>query len=176
MDHSLYTLDALLALLNQRFPGVDLDISQREFGDGSSVACLSVDRQVRAAWRGRLIAPPPLDGVTPRGPKEYFDLRFYPKHDASAPSVAEVLDWPAARARVHELKTWPEFFAAVVEGWKPFEIRQNDRGFRVGDLLLLREYLPDEKKFSGRECKRRVTYITEWEQKPGTVVMALVPA
>lgn len=44
----------------------------------------------------------------------------------------------------HELKTWPEPFAAMVDGRKAFEIRRDDRNFAVGDALLLREYEPPE--------------------------------
>lgn len=41
--------------------------------------------------------------------------------------------------KVHELKTDPDVFAAVTRGDKTHEIRLNDRGFAVGDTLLLRE-------------------------------------
>ena len=40
---------------------------------------------------------------------------------------------------VHELKTDPAVFQAVKEGRKPWEIRKNDRGFKVGDELWLKE-------------------------------------
>ncbi len=39
----------------------------------------------------------------------------------------------------HELKTDAEPFLDIVRGIKTFEIRVNDRGFKVGDTLLLRE-------------------------------------
>ena len=41
--------------------------------------------------------------------------------------------------REHELKTDPQVFDDVVEGRKPFEIRKDDRGYEVGDLLKLRK-------------------------------------
>jgi hypothetical protein len=41
----------------------------------------------------------------------------------------------------HELKTWPGPFAAVLSGEKTHEVRKNDRGYAVGDRLLLREYV-----------------------------------
>ena len=42
----------------------------------------------------------------------------------------------------HELKTWPEYFAPTAAGVKTFEVRRDDRGFRVGDRLRLREFEP----------------------------------
>ena len=42
----------------------------------------------------------------------------------------------------HELKTWPEFFTETRSGRKKFELRRNDRDFRVGDQLLLKEWDP----------------------------------
>lgn len=59
----------------------------------------------------------------------------------------------------HELKTWPEFFEAVQSGEKSFEVRKNDRNFSVGDTLWLREYLPDDRRFTGRSISRTVTYV-----------------
>ena len=62
----------------------------------------------------------------------------------------------------HALKTWPEYFEEMREGRKKFEIRYNDRAFRVGDILLLREYLPTTKCYTGRELKAVVTYMLDF--------------
>lgn len=61
--------------------------------------------------------------------------------------------------RVHSLKTWPEYFEPVLAGVKTFEIRKNDRGFKVGDILALEEYEPGTERYTGRICYRRVLYI-----------------
>lgn len=60
---------------------------------------------------------------------------------------------------VHELKTWPGSFQAVAAGVKRVELRANDRGFRVGDLLRLEEYDPDTATYTGMGCVRRVTHV-----------------
>lgn len=61
---------------------------------------------------------------------------------------------------IHRLKTWPQFFDAVACGVKGFEIRKDDRGFEVGDVLLLQEFDPyqGEGSYSGREVSRLVLY------------------
>lgn len=43
----------------------------------------------------------------------------------------------------HELKIWPQFYRRVADGSKTFEIRDNDRGFQMGDTCELREYDPE---------------------------------
>lgn len=59
----------------------------------------------------------------------------------------------------HELKTWPEYFQAVWKGLKKFEVRKNDRDFKVGDTLYLREWDPVTEKYTGREARVEVTYV-----------------
>jgi hypothetical protein len=61
--------------------------------------------------------------------------------------------------RVHELKTWPQFFDALVDGRKKFEIRENDRGFAVGDTLVLKEFLPFSNVYTGREIRFLVSFM-----------------
>ena len=73
----------------------------------------------------------------------------------------------------HELKTWPEYFAAVDEGRKTFEIRKADRLYAVGDILHLREWDSDTDQYTGRGMWVRVTYITNWKQVDGYIVMGI---
>lgn len=40
----------------------------------------------------------------------------------------------------HALKTAPEHFQALMDGTKTAELRKDDRGFAVGDVLLLCEW------------------------------------
>ncbi|WP_080869192.1 ASCH/PUA domain-containing protein [Aneurinibacillus migulanus] len=75
--------------------------------------------------------------------------------------------------KTHELKTEPPYFQAVLDGRKRFEIRKNDRGFEEGDKLLLKEYDADVHVFTGRRIEVTVTYITDYEQQPGYVVLSI---
>jgi hypothetical protein len=59
----------------------------------------------------------------------------------------------------HELKIEPQYFDAVQNGSKRFEIRKDDRGFAVGDILSLREYNVENQTYSGRRIQVRVTYL-----------------
>lgn len=44
---------------------------------------------------------------------------------------------------VHDLKTWPAYYEAIVAGLKPWEYRKADRPYAVGDVLRLREWNPE---------------------------------
>lgn len=59
----------------------------------------------------------------------------------------------------HELKTWPEYFRAVASGLKNFEVRKNDRDYKVGDILILQEFDPETNEYTGEYVGREVTYI-----------------
>ncbi len=58
----------------------------------------------------------------------------------------------------HELKCWPEFYEDIASNVKTFEIRKDDRDFRVGDIMRLREWDPKTKQYSGRVTDRHIVY------------------
>lgn len=62
----------------------------------------------------------------------------------------------------HELKIWPEYFKAVREGRKTFEVRVNDRDFKEGDTVELMEWVPDtiigEKPYPGMFTGARLKF------------------
>jgi hypothetical protein len=66
---------------------------------------------------------------------------------------------PAGNA-IHYLKIWPAFFEDIHIGLKRFEVRVNDRNYRVGDWLRLREFDPKSGAYTGREELVEVTYVT----------------
>ena len=74
----------------------------------------------------------------------------------------------------HILKILPEFFQLVQDRTKTFEIRPNDRDYRNGDTVKLREYDSDRPE-SERLNDRTYVVITEFLQKPGSVVFSLLP-
>lgn len=81
---------------------------------------------------------------------------------------------PGGIEGVHRLKTLPEFFAKIAAKEKTFEIRKNDRPYKIGDLLVLEEW-SEATGYTWREENRFITYITEYAQQPGFIVMGLKP-
>ena len=73
---------------------------------------------------------------------------------------------------VHELKCVQPFFDDIEAGRKTFEIRRNDRDFQIGDVLLLIEH-PLQRNKGPRIFAAEVVYMTDFEQKPGYVVMGI---
>lgn len=73
----------------------------------------------------------------------------------------------------HHLKITPEFFDAQIRGNKNFEIRKNDRDYHTGDYLDLREW--DGERYTGRRWHVYITFITDYAQVPGVVVLGTCP-
>jgi hypothetical protein len=78
----------------------------------------------------------------------------------------------------HTLKTWPEYWDAVDCGDKTFEVRRDDRNFKVGDTVQLIRW--DKAILPANDghycCTRRIVYILHGDRfgiEPGYVVMGL---
>lgn len=56
----------------------------------------------------------------------------------------------------HEVKCWKAPFAAVKSGAKPWELRFNDRDYRVGDTLRQREWDDVDCRYTGDETSHRI--------------------
>lgn len=84
---------------------------------------------------------------------------------------------------IHELKLHTRYFYSVVDMSKPFEVRKNDRDYKKGDELLLKEFVPkgyfeewEEEAYTGQICHRVITYVLkggEYGLEKGYVILGL---
>lgn len=61
----------------------------------------------------------------------------------------------------HVLKTLAPYFDAVADGSKTFELRKNDRGYKVGDVLVLQRWA-EPGPLQDRDAaplRKRVSYV-----------------
>lgn len=74
---------------------------------------------------------------------------------------------------IHELKIDKQYFDAVIENKKTFEVRKNDRDFHVGDFLALNEMF--EGAYTGRSVLTLVRYILDEPEycKDGFITMGI---
>lgn len=78
---------------------------------------------------------------------------------------------------IHTIKTWPGPFRAIESGEKRHEIRKDDRGYQVGDTLMLHEWDPRECEYTGATSTVTVTYKTEGGERgppPGLCVLSIL--
>lgn len=59
-------------------------------------------------------------------------------------------------------RIWPEYFKLVKSGKKNFELRLADFKIKVGDTLVLEEYNPKTKKYTGRKISKKVKYLLKF--------------
>ena len=60
---------------------------------------------------------------------------------------------------LHKLKILPEFYEDVKSGAKNWELRKDDRGYKVGDTIWLKEWDKDLQVFTGRMLTALVIYV-----------------
>ena len=85
--------------------------------------------------------------------------------------------------KVIKKKAWPEMFEAVLNGEKKFDLRLDDEEMNKGDTLVLEEYDPEKKEYTGRKIEKKIGFVMKtkeikfWSQedsdKYGYVVVSL---
>ncbi len=58
-----------------------------------------------------------------------------------------------------EKKVWPEYFDKILQGVKTYELRLADFACGPGDVLILKEWDPTTKQYTGRVVEKTVTYV-----------------
>ncbi|OHA28498.1 MAG: hypothetical protein A3C08_01905 [Candidatus Taylorbacteria bacterium RIFCSPHIGHO2_02_FULL_47_18] len=61
--------------------------------------------------------------------------------------------------KIIKKKIHPEYFDAVASGKKCYEFRVADFNVAEGDVLVLQEWDPSEKKYTGRELQKKISYV-----------------
>ena len=61
----------------------------------------------------------------------------------------------------HKKKTWPQDFQKILDGKKTFDLRLADWKCHEGDTLVLQEWDPQTKKYTGRSIEKEITYIVK---------------
>lgn len=61
--------------------------------------------------------------------------------------------------KIIKKKIWPEYFEKVGCGKKKFEVRLADFDIEEGDILVLEEYDPKIKQYTGRSIRKKASYI-----------------
>ena len=57
----------------------------------------------------------------------------------------------------------PSYFADVASGKKNYDLRLNDFEANEGDTLLLEEWDPETKQYTGRSVEKKVTYVGKFK-------------
>jgi len=60
-------------------------------------------------------------------------------------------------------KTWPGWFDDVQAGKKKFELRLNDFVIKEGDTLVLQEWNPQTKEYTGRQVEKISTDVRQFK-------------
>ncbi len=60
-------------------------------------------------------------------------------------------------------KILPQYFQEIMDGSKTFELRLNDFIIKTGDLLVLKEYNPETKEYTGRTLEKKVLGVNQFK-------------
>ena len=60
-------------------------------------------------------------------------------------------------------KMWPAEFEAVIAGKKKIDIRVADFGINEGDTLVLEEWNPETKQYTGRSINKKIVFVMKFK-------------
>ena len=60
-------------------------------------------------------------------------------------------------------KAWSKIFEDVLSGKKRFDLRLADFDIKEGDTLILEEWNPETKKYTGRKLEKKAGYILKFD-------------
>ncbi|MBS3124529.1 DUF3850 domain-containing protein [Candidatus Woesearchaeota archaeon] len=63
-----------------------------------------------------------------------------------------------------EKKLWPKFFQRILDGEKKYELRLADFDCQPGDTLVLREWDPQTKNYTGRTLEKEITFVIKTKE------------
>lgn len=79
----------------------------------------------------------------------------------------------------HAVKTWMNFYSDQEKGNKMFELRKDDRPYKVGDFFLSQEFDSKSDTYTGKEETYVISYILRNAEgfglKEGYCIIQLVP-
>ena len=59
-------------------------------------------------------------------------------------------------------KIWPKYFELISSGKKRFELRLADFDIKEEDTLILEEWNPETKEYTGRTIEKKIDYISKF--------------
>jgi len=62
-----------------------------------------------------------------------------------------------------EKKAWPLWFNKILDGSKTYDFRLADFKINKGDILVLKEWNPKTKKYTGRKIEKKVSYVGKFK-------------
>lgn len=79
----------------------------------------------------------------------------------------------------HAVKTWKLYFELQDKEQKLFELRKDDRPYKIGDKFLSQEFDQHKNEYTGRENTYRIIYILRDAEmfglKQGYCILQLAP-
>lgn len=75
----------------------------------------------------------------------------------------------------HKIKVLPKYFKDLLNQTKTFEVRKNDRDYKVNDILILKEW--DKKRgYTGESTRRKISYALDNSDycKEGFIILGLI--